>query len=339
MTDFNLFDHAKSLADFSRSPDEFIVKDIIDPQTCSLIYAPSGGMKSLYCLALAASISQGKPFLGKPSTQTNVLYLDGEMSEDSISRRVELMNIATIPKDSFTYVATALIKGYEANLADEKQREEYLIQIIDSDYKVVVLDNIRTLCQLINENDSAQFTDFNSWIKRLRGQGITVIVVHHSNKSKEDGTRAAYAGSSNISTVFESIVCLEKYEDGSLALHVDKDRNDSTREFLDGNIIRLNVNGEFELITDDMVAGDYFKTNLDRANEVLAQIQEHPTNCKQVLKNTRNKGHVVEANCESWEKLYNHLLSDYCEFETYTEFNKYRKEISKYKRENNPTHF
>ena len=339
MTDFKLFDHAKSLADFSRSPDEFIVKDIIDPQTCNLIYAPSGGMKSLYCLALAASISQGKPFLGKPSTQTNVLYLDGEMSEDSIARRVELMGISAIPQDSFTYVATALIKGYEANLADEKQREEYLTQIIDSDYKVVVLDNIRTLCQLINENDSAQFTDFNTWIKRLRGQGITVIVVHHSNKSKEDGSRAAYAGSSNISTVFESIVCLEKHEDSSLALHVDKDRNDSTREFLDGTNIRLNTDGQFEIITDEMISGDYFKTNVERAKEVLLQLQEHPTNCKQILKNTRSKGHIVEANSESWERLYNNLLSDYSDFDTYAEFNKYRKEISKNKREDNPTDF
>jgi RecA-family ATPase len=339
LTEFNLFDHAKSLADFSRSPDEFIVKDIVDPQTCNLIYAPSGGMKSLYCLALAASISQGKPFLGQPSKQTNVLYLDGEMSEDSIARRVELMGIADIPKDCFTYVATALIMGYEANLADEKQREEYLTQIIDSNYKVVVLDNIRTLCQLINENDSSQFTDFNSWIKRLRGQGITVIVVHHSNKSKEDGTRAAYAGSSNISTVFESIVCLEKHEDGSLALHVDKDRNDSTREFLDGTNIRLNTDGEFELITDEMIAGDYYQVHLNRAQEVLAQIKEHPTDCKQVLKHTRSKGYIVEANSESWEKLYNNVLSDYCDFDTYANFSSHRKEISKNKRENNPTPF
>jgi RecA-family ATPase len=339
LTEFNLFDHAKSLADFSRSPDEFIVKDIVDPQTCNLIYAPSGGMKSLYCLALAASISQGKPFLGQPSKQTNVLYLDGEMSEDSIARRVELMGIADIPKDCFTYVATALIKGYEANLADEKQREEYLTQIIDSNYKVVVLDNIRTLCQLINENDSAQFTDFNSWIKRLRGQGITVIVVHHSNKSKEDGTRAAYAGSSNISTVFESIVCLEKHEDSTLALHVDKDRNDSTREFLDGTNIRLNTDGEFEIITDEMIAGDYYQVHLNRAQEILAQIKEHPTDCKQVLKHTRSKGYIVEANSESWEKLYNNVLSDYCDFDTYANFSSHRKEISKNKRDNNLTPF
>jgi len=331
---YKLLSHGLALGSFERSPVDYIIKDIIDPQTCNLVYAPAGGMKSLYCLALAASVAQGKEFLGKPSIKTNVLYLDGEMSCDSIAKRVELMNISNIPIENFTYIATASIVDYEANLADEKQREDYLKEIVASGYKLVVLDNIRTLCQISNENDSSEFGSFNAWIKRLRGRGITVIVVHHSNKTKEDGSRALYAGSSNIATVFESIICLEKHEDNTLTLHVDKDRNNTIKEYLDGANIRLNSTGEFELITDDMVSDDYYQTNLARAGAVIAQVMKHPTECKAVLKNIRTQGFIVDGGTDSWEKLYNNMLLDYSEFDTLKKFGEFRNDLAKKKREN-----
>jgi len=66
-----------------------------------------------------------------------------------------------------------------------------------------VFDTIRTAWSGMSENSAEEWSEINRLALRLRNAGMTVIMLHHSNKPGDDGL-GREAGSTNQLTVLET---------------------------------------------------------------------------------------------------------------------------------------
>ena len=181
--------------DFSYQP---LVETVFHKESMHLIWAPSGGMKSLFTFDLAIAIATGRKFLGYPTVKSKVLYLDSEMAAPDIAARVQLFNALDV--DNLDYITNG---DTAFNFSDPNQQKAFIHLLASSDYEVVVFDNLRTMALIDNENDSSCFQTINAFLQRIRDMGITVFLVHHSSKAADN-----YSGSSNIITPYNTVIGL-----------------------------------------------------------------------------------------------------------------------------------
>ena len=87
----NRSDDVMSLADFIKRdlpPPDYISGNWLTTTSRTLLYAPTGIGKTMFCLGLAIAMAAGKPFLHWKATRpVRVLYIDGEMSRRVMQER------------------------------------------------------------------------------------------------------------------------------------------------------------------------------------------------------------------------------------------------------------
>lgn len=327
---FSLLKHGRALADFKIPKQLWLIEDILPTQSLTLIYAPTGGQKSLLALDMVRSVATGTDWLNKKSNKSKVVYVDGEMSERNIGMRVESMGLSDIPHCNFNYVATSLIDEFEFDLNKQSFRKSFIEELKESDCQLLVLDNIRTLTVLKDENKGSEYTNFNNFIKVIRGMGITTIVVHHSNKNKnEDGSRG-YAGSSNVATVYDQVIELQADEDKCLTLNLHKDRDSTGKSYLEQINIKYVPPRGYRVLTSDMVQQEDLKEKIRLADAALKlTLSTFPTRIKDYFKALRAGGYDFKNPDESLKSLYVDLIENYNS--TYSSFNDYKKARNNFK--------
>ena len=93
---------------------------------------------------------------------------------------------------------------------------EYLVK--SSKPNIVVIDTIRSAFPSMVENSSDDWSYVNNICLTLRNNGITVILLHHSNKPSESGQSGREAGSTNQLTVLETQIKITQiFEDETTA--------------------------------------------------------------------------------------------------------------------------
>ena len=209
----------KPLSHFQQYKHTPLVHTVFNKQSLNLIFAEAGGMKSLLCFDLAIALSTGQDFLGFKTEQSKVLYLDAEMSNSDIGERVNLFNASGLTNiDYLTNGDTSF------NFKDTEQQEAFTDLVKESDYDVIIFDNLRTMTLIENENDSASFSLINQFLIRLRDLNKTIFLVHHANKGAE-----TYAGSSNIITPYDTVIGLvDAGRQGYRKIQVNKNRSSSS---------------------------------------------------------------------------------------------------------------
>jgi len=150
--------------------------------TLGFIYAPPGIGKSWLSMHLTTCLADGKDFgpfecIGG----LKVLYIDGEMGIANLKERIELLK-----SDSVTYLCTQDIiedTGKFINLADKKYQNMIIDECLEHKFDVLVIDNLSCLFSGVCENDADDWDLVLPWLLELRSMGVSVIIVHHTNKS------------------------------------------------------------------------------------------------------------------------------------------------------------
>jgi RecA-family ATPase len=181
-------------------------------------------MKSYFALAFAKALSTGGEFLNHSvPAPVNVLYLDSELSDQTIKQRLEQFKIDRT-NQRLTFITPA--SGFD--LKEPKSQRSLTAAINETNSNVLIIDNLRTSSSIV-ENASDEFSTLNAYIKGLRDSGITVMVIHHTGKAGD-----TYAGSSNLLTVFDAVIGLLNYTDTIKQIKVEKDRNNKLGALIDG---------------------------------------------------------------------------------------------------------
>jgi len=250
-----------------------------------MIYSKTGVGKSWLSLSIAACITgQGKMSVCDWENEIvrRVLLMDGEMSVRDYQNRLPILIKATggdpeKVRENLDFVPRQRQEQYEyfTNLANEDNQGQLINYAKSRDIDTLILDNLSTLTEFDNENNSESMKLFQKFLLRARSEGLQTLVVHHMRKGKEDDE--SYRGSSVLGVSLDTILRLESPDngspDGTVTFNIidEKKRHSSTHTWS----IQLNLNtNEWQLYDEyhqdvrhdmmlDIVESNKFRTQTD----------------------------------------------------------------------------
>lgn len=215
------------------TPKQYVVGEWLAKGEMAMIFAGRGVGKTYIALLLAHSIACRNDFLCWPTKGKGVMYFDGEMGKEAISRRLKMM-------DDSTQTANGLVKdkifiqSYQDcamemmwNLSDPNQQKLYDECIEKSGCDVVIIDNINTCHHLMDnrDNEMSAWIRIQKWAVRQKGLGRCLIFIHHAGKS------GMQLGTSQKENIQDYIIELKKSRivsskgTNGIEWHVDKSRD------------------------------------------------------------------------------------------------------------------
>lgn len=190
--------------------DTSIVKPevLLSPWLCRgdlwMVYSGPGIGKTFFALNVAFAVASGGKFLHWMAPKSaKVLYVDGEMSPWDMKQRLTGI-LASNQKYShgskqdaldnfFGYCATYQEPGKPFPDLAEPEGRATLIELAEGK-DLVVIDNLTTTLRGADPDKAMDWTPMQDMLVELRKQEITVLLVHHTNKSGDQtGTKAKEA--------------------------------------------------------------------------------------------------------------------------------------------------
>jgi hypothetical protein len=163
----------------------YVVEDLILANAITMLTAESGAGKSMWLLALAASVAQGLPFAGLRTEQRSVIYLDREMPLALVKQRLHDMGIGPL------YPRLRVMGGWEKTEAPGPASRE-LLALAHDEQALFIFDPLIRFANC-DENDAAQVRAHMQLYRPLCEAGGSVILSHHKSEKSE----AQYRGSSD----------------------------------------------------------------------------------------------------------------------------------------------
>lgn len=198
-------------------------KDIV------MAYAWRGIGKTWFTLSAAFSLATATPFLRwKIPAPRNVLLVDGEMPAYDLQKRsTQLAAGAGVKEDpSGLHLISYDMQEHGIPSLDTSRGQD-LVERHLGNASVIILDNISTLFRNSIENDAEGWSAAQDWLLRLRKQGYTVILVHHSGKGGQQ------RGTSKREDILDTVIQLRRpanYKDldgARFEVHFEKSRGTS----------------------------------------------------------------------------------------------------------------
>ena len=147
------------------------------------IYAPRGLGKTWFSLGMATAIT-GKETFGpwKVHDHAPVLYIDGEMSCESLQERMEGMgaddDLLVLNHESLFHSSSEVL-----NLTDPEAQDSITRLCLQRGIKVLILDNLSCLFTGIKENGADEWEMVLPWLLTLRRHRIAVLIVAHAGRN------------------------------------------------------------------------------------------------------------------------------------------------------------
>lgn len=210
-------------------PIDWLVTDLIANQDRVVVYGEFGSLKSWLLLDLALAIASGQPWLGQfdiPQPK-NVLYVDEEMNEPTLRRRVRQLGFGmTNLSVELPFRAMSLCG---VTITSPSDVGELLAQLQSSgfDPDVVILETLRRV-MVGSELDAQDVAQFWRNLRPLQQVGKTVIISHHMRKrSSKSGNavRDRASGSTDILGGADTAFAVTRKDTGYVVLEPVKSRN------------------------------------------------------------------------------------------------------------------
>jgi hypothetical protein len=156
-----------------RAPDfvEFLVHDLITINELQIIAAPPRAGKSLLSLGLVEAVASGKEFLGRPTQQGDVIYVNCEDGESKLKERV-------------------LAQGWDPNIPvhwltefDMSEWEKLFEICQDIKPKLLVIDTLTSVRSDDTDENSSKIANVIKPLKKAaKYLNMAVVLVHHTKK-------------------------------------------------------------------------------------------------------------------------------------------------------------
>lgn len=156
-----------------RAPDfvEFLVHDLITSNELQIIAAPPRAGKSLLSLGLVEAVASGKEFLGRPTQQGDVIYVNCEDGDSKLKERV-------------------LAQGWDANIPVHWLTEfnlsewDKLLEVCEEiQPRLLVIDTLTSVRSDDTDENSSKVANLLKPLKQAAKRlNMAVILVHHTKK-------------------------------------------------------------------------------------------------------------------------------------------------------------
>ena len=214
---------SRSLGDFlaRRYPP---VEHVLDPwfpvRGIVMVAGYRGIGKTRFGLAVAYAIATGGSILGfRAPKPRKVLYVDGEMDPAELQGRLDAIHRTAVRDgngDPTLAAANLHILSHAdqelgiPDLADPEGAGRAMVEerIVATGAEVLVLDNLSVLCRTGVENDAESWAVMQEWLVKLRRQGRSTLLVHHTGKPDDKGN-VTQRGTSKREDVLNTSILLK----------------------------------------------------------------------------------------------------------------------------------
>lgn len=177
------------------------MRKMFSPQNATLLWGPSNAGKSWVSIQIAVSLATGTAcFIWAASKPCKVGYFDGEVRNDLKARVNQLLQTGgnnELLKKNFQHITP------EANfdMLNAKHQEKFITLLKEHRIECLLIDNLLSLAPKIINNNVSSYFDF---IGRLKEIGISVITIHHANKSEGE-----YKGPADLAALHQNVIHIE----------------------------------------------------------------------------------------------------------------------------------
>lgn len=252
-------------------PQRWAVENILPVGGLAVVGAEPAGLKSWLGLHLARSVAEGRDFLGRFGTEQGpVIYVDEEMGESELQRRLSALSAAQPGQDHDLHLAS--LQG--VNLSKAVWIDNLRSEIERLEAKVVVFDTFVAV-QGGDENSAQEVRAlFNRLNPIRRDLGCAFVFLHH-NRKQGGGGLLQLRGSGDIGAVIDSVLTLtrdQKKDGDGFILAQPKNRTERKMQPLNIKLIDLPDGGVTFAIAEapsdsqEEHAGDSKK---ERAQEII----------------------------------------------------------------------
>lgn len=160
-----------------------LLNPIIDTSSIIWLYAKEKAGKTILALTIAQAVGMGHRSIGPWNScePQDVLYIDGEMAgqriDETIGKIIRAHDISGHEKRSFSVYSFIEEDIDFSTILDKEWQEKYIHQL--KKFKLIIIDNFYSL---ISAHDP---TNFIKWMRGLTKEGISFLVVDHTNSEGE----------------------------------------------------------------------------------------------------------------------------------------------------------
>jgi len=227
---------AFSIAEFLRlkmPPRVNLLSPWLPAQGLAMVYAPRGIGKTFFGLNVAYAVASGGQFLcWKAEAAMRVMYIDGEMPAVTMQERLAAIvnsHEAEAADDALLIVTPDMQDGEPMPDLSTIEGQAAIAPLLEG-VRLIVVDNISTLCRTGTENESDSWDVVQMWALKQRSAGRSVLFVHHAGKT------GAQRGTSKREDVLDTVIALRRPGDytpgqgASFEVHFEKARGFSGDE-------------------------------------------------------------------------------------------------------------
>lgn len=181
----------------------------------TILYGAGGVGKSAFVAALAAAVQTGTRFLGNPTKQCNVLYLDWETDQGDVAHRIAAAS------RGIGLTSIAPVKYMALELPLELEMTHIAAAVAEDDIGFVILDSVG-MASSQGRDGSDPASGAIEFFRALRILNATVLCIDHI--SGEDQRRGRAGASKPYGSIFKwntarnAFEMIEAGEDGRIIL-------------------------------------------------------------------------------------------------------------------------
>lgn len=178
---------SSELAALHLAPRRKLLGDWFCEGDLGFIYAFRGVGKTWLALSIARALSEGTAvgdWKAHEST-VKVLYIDGEMPADLMRSRDKGLGRGVGEIEFLNHEILFDRTQKVLNIVNPELQQAITSRCLETDVRVVIIDNLSTLASGMKENDSAEWEKVNNWLLQFRRHKIAVILVHHAGRNGE----------------------------------------------------------------------------------------------------------------------------------------------------------
>lgn len=206
------------------SPPDRLVRNLFGMTTLALIYGEPGSGKTFLVTDLGMHIALGRDWFGRRVTGGAVLYVACEGMAGLSNRLAAFRLTNDLPQGiPFAVVPSAVDLGPDGRDAARVVHAAQQVKArTNHDVLLIVIDTLARAMVGGDENSAKDMSCFINACDRVRVEtGATVVIVHHSGKTKQSGAR----GSSALLGAVDTAIEVEKGGNGVRTAKVIKQKD------------------------------------------------------------------------------------------------------------------
>lgn len=203
---------AADLVNLELPPKKMLLSPWLPEQGITMLHAQAGVGKTWLALGVSFAVATGSRFLNwQAPAASEVLYLDGEMPLVDLQSRMRLFWSYFAAEDScnLTILANETLSREDIMPDLSTPEGQKMIEEEVRDARLIVVDNIASLCRTGVENEAESWQIVQDWAVRQRARGRSILFVHHSGK------QGSQRGTSKREGIMDTIIRLKRDSDYS----------------------------------------------------------------------------------------------------------------------------